>query len=432
MKKLVFITIINSSTYMDVWNPVAQKLFYKYVQETHFSVGVDALWLDATEPEYQDKKGQRIYLGIGDEYANTFSLMVAKTVYDGLVEKYPNRRVFSLTRSAFTGQQRYGAALWSGDTSSSWDSLRRQISMSINYQLSGIPYWSMDTGGFFRPKNQCSSPGYPHLLIRWFEFAVFTPIFRVHGGHSETESWNYGPRVQDAIVDRAIFRYRLLEYIYLGFWKVETEHYTMQRGRILDFTDDENVVDIPDQFMFGHSFLVAPIYHPGSSRSIYLPKLGSGKWRCFYSGNELEEGHSIELKNMTISSRIPLFVRSSILILGPDGRQHVDDFTAENLLEVRVYDGCDSQFDLLEEDGISADRDRAKTIIFFSWDEQLRTLTIGEAAGVVTRTINVVLVRPGVGVGVDHVAQPDATLAYHGTITRIKLPTASPPEATVY
>lgn len=418
--------IINASTYMDAWNPVAQQLFFKYVQEAHFSIGADALWLDATEPENSDEKGQSIYLGSGDEYANTFSLMVSKAVHDGLVSNYPNRRVFSLTRSSFAGQQRHGATLWSGDTTASWDSLRRQVAMSINYQLSGIPNWSMDTGGFFRPNDQYTSPDYHNLLIRWFQFAVFTPIFRVHGCHSDTELWNYGPSVQEIIVDSAIrFRYRLLEYIYSGFEKVETEHYTMQRGLILDFVDDENVHDIPDQFMFGESFLVAPLHTPDSSRAIYLPKLPSGKWRCFYSASEFDGDKWLRFSNVTIS-HIPLFVRSSILVLGPDGRQHVDDIP-DGKLEVRVYDGKDCRFNLFFDDGISSDPNRPTTVVPLSWNERLRKLTIGKAVGPLmpTRALDIVLVRAGVGVGVAPVAHPDLTVSYNGTTVIARLPVAT-------
>ena len=432
--------LINGSTYMDVWNPKAQELFYKFVREAHFHIGVDSLWLDATEPENGDQMGQSMYLGGGDEYANTYSLMVTKTVHDGLKAQYPNRRVFSLTRSSFAGQHRYGGTLWSGDTTGSWDSLRRQIAMSTNYQLSGIPYWSMDIGGFFRPDDQYKNPDYLQLLVRWFQFGVFTPIFRVHGCKSDTELWHYGQSIQNLIVDTAIrFRYRLLEYIYSGFRKVETEHYTMQRGLILDFGDNdfENVARIADQFMFGHSLMVAPIYQPDSTRTIYLPKLtpNQGKWRCLYSGNELEDGQWIKFEKLPLS-RIPLFVRSSILVLGPDGRQHANDESTSNRdhLEVRVYDGANSKFQLFEDDGISSDPDRPISILAFAWDDQSRILSIeGNAASsggafasstthVISKTIDVVLVRPGVGVGVDPVEQPDATVAYNGTTVSIRLP----------
>jgi alpha-D-xyloside xylohydrolase len=421
--------LIPDSNYMDPWNPAAGKLYMEFAQEAHFSIGVDALWLDATEPENCPQLGKQIFLGSGDEYANTYSLMVARLIHDGLVAKEPTRRVFSLTRSSFAGQQRYGGTLWSGDTSSSWDSLRRQVSMSINYQLSGIPYWSMDTGGFYRPSDQYTSHDYHCLLTRWFQFSVFTPIFRVHGSQSNTELWSYGPVVQHMIHDSAIrFRYRLLEYIYSGFQLVEKEGMTMQRGLVLDFWDDLAVADIADQFMFGNAFLVAPIYTPDSTRSVYLPKLKAGKWRCFFSGQEVDSGSTVQFTNMTMS-HIPLFVRSSILVLGPDGREHVDDLKGSDphKLEVRIYDGADSTFTLFEDDGTSADPSRPMTNIAFSWEEASRNLKIGDRTGAAfpgmaeQRTIDIVVVRPGVGVGIAPTGQPDATLTYDGSSVSINL-----------
>ena len=130
---------------------------------------MDALWLDATEPELLPNRNQRLALGSGTALMNPYSLMVATAVAEGLWRHYPTaqgQRVFSLTRSSFAGQQRTGAALWSGDISASWDSLRRQVAASLNYQLSGLPYWSEDMGGFLRPPDQYTSPEYHHLLVR--------------------------------------------------------------------------------------------------------------------------------------------------------------------------------------------------------------------------------------------------------------------------
>jgi alpha-D-xyloside xylohydrolase len=279
----------------------------------------------------------------------------------------------------------------------------------------------MDTGGFFRPADQYTNPSYHQLLIRWFQFAVFTPIFRVHGCNSNTELWNYPSTIQNTILQSAIrLRYRLLEYIYSGFERVERDHYTMQRGLVLDFWDDENSFNIADQFMFGQSFLVAPIYTPDSSRVIYLPELSrGGRWRCFFSGNKFEDGRTVQFDHVAIM-QIPLFVRSSILILGPDGRQHVGDLP-DGALEVRVFDGADSTFHLFEDDGLNGDPNRPTITISFSWNEHSKTLTIGEAPISKTRAINVVLVRPGVGVGIDPTPQPDAVLSYDGRSISLKL-----------
>ncbi|CAB9499595.1 Alpha-xylosidase BoGH31A [Seminavis robusta] len=430
----------DGSHFMDPWNPQTRDMFMEFADKAFFSIGADALWLDATEPEGSDQIGKQIHLGSGDEYANTYSLMVAKSIHDGLTASADNnnkRRVFSLTRSSFAGQQRYGATLWSGDTSGSWDSLRRQIAMSTNYQLSGIPYWSMDTGGFFRPPDQYTSLDYHHLLIRWFQFSVFTPIFRVHGSGTDTELWNFGATVQATIVDTAIrFRYRLLEYIYAGFHRVETEHYTMQRGLVLDFWQDSAVLDIPDQYMFGYSFLVAPIYSPDGSRTVYLPKLQEGgMWHCFFSGKQIAGGSTVPFTNMTMD-HIPVFVRPSIVVLGPDGREHVNDHVGSDpfRLEVRVYGGANSKFVLFEDDGTSSDPNRPSTSVSFSWDESSSTLLVSDRTGTpfpgmpAKRSIDVVLVRPGIGIGIAPTSQPDASVVYDGSAIKVKLGTSATAE----
>ena len=195
--------LLGNSTYYDPWNPSARAEFYSYSKKSMFDIGVDALWLDATEPEGFPNANVTTYLGDGNAFFNTYSLMTTRAIADGLRDDFidaQGARVFSLTRSSFAGQQRYGAALWSGDTSGNWDSLRRQVSASLNFALSGLPYWSEDIGGFFRPNDQYTSTDYRHLLIRWFQFGLFTPIYRVctftlsHNTHTletRTNSNNY-------------------------------------------------------------------------------------------------------------------------------------------------------------------------------------------------------------------------------------------------
>jgi len=270
--------LIPGSLYFDPWNPAARSMFFNFSNENHFKIGVDALWLDATEPESLQNINKTIFLGNGNDYLNSYSLMVAQAISEGKKSIDLNPRDFSLTRSSSAGQQRYGAVLWSGDIDGSWDSLRRQISMSINYQLSGNPYWSMDIDGFFRPADQYTSDAYHLLLIRWFQFGMFVPLFRVHGTGSNTEIWNYGDDTANTIKNDIIrFRYRLLPYIYSGFHDVEQSHYSMQRGMVFDFADDREVWDVADQFMFGYSFLVAPLFSQDSFRNVYLPKI-TGVW----------------------------------------------------------------------------------------------------------------------------------------------------------
>ena len=368
------------------------------------------------------------------------------SIADGLRRDFAGaqgRRVFSLTRSSFAGQQRNGAALWSGDISGSWDSLRRQVSASLNYQLSGIPYWSEDIGGFFRPSNQYDSPDYRELLTRWFQFGVFTPIFRVHGGGSNTEIWNYGAATEADILESAIkLRYRLLPYIYSGFRRVYDEGYTMQRGLVFDFSSDQTALDVADQFMFGDvslkssilvlafdpaysmqfigkAFMVAPVVSNSTQpRNVYLPA-SEGGWTNFYTGEVITGSTAVTVPVPSTIRQIPLLVRAgSIVALGPDGLQWTGEKQSDPL-ELRIYSGADGYFQLFEDDGVTADFSTG-TRIAFSWDDKSKTLTVSERTGesfsgmLHTRTLHVVAVAKGHGVGVTETAQPDKIISYDG------------------
>ena len=290
--------------------------------------------------------------------------------------------------------------------------------MSINYQMSGDPYWSMDIGGYKRPDDQYASESYQMLMIRWFQFGTFVPIMRVHGCNANTELWNYGNITQSIIVESALnLRYRLIPYIYSGFRQVEQEGYTMGRGLAFDFGSDENAKSISDQFMFGNSFMVAPIHTLNSSRSYYLPPLDRGVWRDFYDGKITPSGYhyaSEVAPNKTI-----LFVRSSIVFLAPISKHVHDPITLESS-EIRIYTGADSSFSLFEDDGIDPSPSRPFTTISFSWSESSFALRIGQREGdsypgmVDSRLFHIVLVRENHGIGAGETADPDVTVQYTG------------------
>eukprot|EP01060_Flectonema_neradi_P008862 TRINITY_DN16334_c0_g1_i13.p1 TRINITY_DN16334_c0_g1~~TRINITY_DN16334_c0_g1_i13.p1 ORF type:complete len:859 (+),score=191.91 TRINITY_DN16334_c0_g1_i13:48-2624(+) len=414
------------TNYYDPFNPAARSLYYNFSNENHFKIGVDALWLDATEPESLSNYDHQVYLGSGTQYLNPFSLMTTKAIADGLRKDYPTTtgaRVFSLTRSSFAGQQRTGAALWSGDITSTWDTLRRQIAASINYQMSGIPYWSEDIGGFFRPSDMYTSMDYWCMLTRWFQFGVFTPIFRVHGT-ANTELWNYGPYVQRWVVDSAInLRYRLLPYIYTGFRRVEQEGYTMQRGMPFDFPNDVEARNLADQFMFGESLLIAPIFSPNNtnsdlaSRSLYLPV---GGWWDFNSGATKAPGHQSYSANIL---QTPIFVRDgTILVMGPKIQHTGED---SDPLEIRIY-GNDATFTLYEDDGKSPSMNADHQFSEITFTYKSGTLTVSDRKGsfpgmLNKRTLNLVKVAQGHGVGVDSTPNPDKTVTYSGTAISVEV-----------
>ena len=189
---------IPDSKWLDYFNPLTRKTYWNTLNKNLFSYGVDSWWMDATEPENDALHGQKTYLGPGDFYRLTYPLFVSRSVYEGQRETTSEKRVCILTRSAFLGQQRYGTINWSGDIGGTWDSFKRQIVAGLNYTIAGMPYWTTDIGGFFRPgKSQYTDENYQELLIRWYQWGTFNPIFRIHGYQSETEPWNYSQQVQD-------------------------------------------------------------------------------------------------------------------------------------------------------------------------------------------------------------------------------------------
>jgi len=378
-----------------------------------FSIGVDALWLDATEPENFPNENNPMFIGSGNANWNTYSFFVTGAVADNLDRDYPNKRVFSLTRSSFAGQQRNRGVVWSGDIYGGWESYRRQISASINFGLSGMPYWSEDIGGFFRPGDQYTSPDYHNLLTRWFQFGAFTPIFRVHGGGTNTEYWNFGPEVEKNVLAVCNLRYRLLPYIYSLAYKVATDGYTMQRGLVFDFPHDDEVAPINDEFTFGPSLLVAPVVQNVTQRDIYLPK--QTQWIDFWTGNKVANGWA--QRDAPIET-VPLYVPAgAILPMGPF-LQYSSERPADPL-EIRLYAGGDgATFEIYEDDGQTRGNDVGEWSSFrLDWDGAA-TLNVSDRTGsfpgmLTNRTFNVVLVQPGQGGGLQP-ATVFQTVHYNG------------------
>jgi len=263
----------------DAYSDEAREIYFKHIEKGLLSVGVDALWMDATEPEFPNTDTQEITekeikdcgrnaLGTMARYLNTYSYMTTKGAYEGQRALSSQKRVFSLTRSAFDGQQKFAAGTWSGDISANWDVFRKQISAGINFCMAGIPYWSHDIGAFF-PSGRgglynrgVDDPAYRELYVRWFQFGAFTPIFRSHGTGTPREVWRFGEPgdwAYDALVKFDHVRYRLLPYVYSIAWQITHSGYTLMRGLPMDFPNDKKCYDIDNQFMFGPAILVAPV-----------------------------------------------------------------------------------------------------------------------------------------------------------------------------
>ncbi len=279
-KGLVYPPIHWSTGYVyDAYSPEARAIYWRYIKNGLIDIGVDALWMDATEPELGDQHSYDVSeqylkrfgmtaLGSFARYLNPYSLMTTEGVYQGFRRDFPNKRVFILTRSAFAGQQRNAAATWSGDIVANWDVFRKQISAGINFCMSGIPYWTHDIGAFFPGSRGglfpagCKDPAYQELYVRWFQFGAFSPIFRSHGTGTPREPWQFGDAgdwAYDALLKFTHLRYRLLPYIYSIAWRVTHEGYTMMRGLPMDFARDNNTHHIDNQFLFGPSLLVTPV-----------------------------------------------------------------------------------------------------------------------------------------------------------------------------
>jgi alpha-D-xyloside xylohydrolase len=271
----------------DAYSPEGRAIYFKYIKKGLLDVGVDALWMDGTEVEVggachnqNEVEADIKSLGtnaLGDftRYLNPYSLLTTKGTYEGQ-RATSNKRVLTLTRSSWAGQQRYAALPWSGDTSASWNTLRNQISGGINVCMAGQPYWTQDTGGFFvnYPGGQ-NNPEYRELFARWNQFAIFNPLYRIHGTSIEREPYIFktlDPEMYQSLLDAAQLRYRLLPYIYALAWQSTTNGYTMMRGLPMDFPDDRNVRKTDDAFMFGPAFLV----HPVTRTMYHVPKPAPG------------------------------------------------------------------------------------------------------------------------------------------------------------
>ncbi|PTX92191.1 glycoside hydrolase [Verrucomicrobia bacterium LW23] len=261
----------------DAFSAEGREIYFKHIKKGLFDVGVDALWMDGTEVEVGGachnpahveadiKKLGKNAMGDFTRYLNPYSLVTTQGTYEGQ-RATSNKRVFTLTRSAFTGQQRYGAVSWSGDTTAGWDTLRAQIVGGINVAMAGQPYWTQDTGGFFvRYPGGEKNPEYRELLARWNQFAIFNPIYRIHGTSVEREPYIFremAPDIYKSLLDAAKLRYRLLPYIYSLAWQSTSNGYTMMRGLPMDFPDDMKSRKLTDEFMFGPAFLVQTITRP--------------------------------------------------------------------------------------------------------------------------------------------------------------------------
>jgi len=444
----------------DVYNPEARDIYWKYLNKGLFSLGIDGWWMDSSEPDHLDFKPSdfdlKTYLGSFRKVRNAFPLMTVGGVAEHQRTVSSEKRVFILTRSAFAGQQRYGANTWSGDVNSSWQSLRNQIPAGLNFSMSAIPYWNTDIGGFFASaynrgfSDGTKNPAFQELYVRWLQFGAFTPMMRSHGTEIPREIYNFGKKgdiIYDAIAKSINLRYSLLPYIYSAAWAVTNSQSTMMRALVMDFKD-KKVVDMNNEYMFGKSILVAPIvnaqYTPetivrsnaetgwdrkesdnanktaavtfteAKSTKVYLPE--GTIWYDFWTNEKIKGGQEI-VKTTTIDE-IPLYIKAgSIMPFGPQV-QFATQKKWDNL-EIRVYPGANGEFSLYEDENDNYNYEKgAYSTITFTWNDASKSLTINNLKGsflgmITSRKFNIVVIAAGKKI--------EKTVTYAGKKVVVKL-----------
>jgi len=415
----------------DAFSPEARDIYWKNLK-TLFDYGVDAWWMDSTDPDFFNPRESDyehpVYGGTWRSQRNAFPLETVRGVYEAQ-RKTPlpsggtgeAKRVFIMTRSAFAGQQHYGSNMWSGDVASSWDMLRKQVPAGLSFSLTGNPNFNTDIGGFFcnayntrGPGSAPKNPQFQELYVRWMQYGLFCPVFRSHGADAPREIWQFGQKgepVYDAIEKMIRLRYRLIPYLYSTAWQVTSNNASYIRPLFSDFAQDKRVWDMTDEFLFGSSILAAPIVNPqyteeriikedamtGWNRNAvsdvspvgsvdwfavktatkYLPK--GADWYDFWTNERYKGGRGVSLQ--TTLDRVPMFVRAgSILPLGPE-MQYVGEKAWDNL-ELRIYPGADGEFTLYEDEGDNYNYEHGVySTITFRWNDKKRTLSVGERQG---------------------------------------------------
>ena len=439
-------------SFYDAYDAGARKMFWRQMDEnlyTKYKFGIDAWWMDASEPNvrdctpmwYRKALSGPTALGTSTEYFNAYSIVNADAIYHGQRSVNPNQRVFLLTRSGFAGEQRYSTATWSGDIATRWEDMRAQMTAGLNYSMAGLPFWGMDQGGFCvenryvaaqqefdkTGKENADLKEWRELQARWNQFGCFVPLYRTHGQWPTREVWNIAPADHPAyktIVAYDKLRYRLMPYLYSMAGMVHFKDYTMMRGLVMDFNGDDNVYDIKDQWMFGPALMACPVgEYQKYSRNVYLPKQKG--WYDFYTGKHYAGGQTIVAD--APFDKIPVFVpEGSILPVGPE-MEWSDQKKAE-LIDLYVYAGKDGSYTLYEDEGTNYNYEKGKyAMIDFKYNDAQKTVTIAARKGAFDgmlqkRRFNIVLVSDNNQQGISLAKAPKGKMVkYAGKAVTVKL-----------
>lgn len=299
--------------FYDATNPEARGFIWDQVREHYYRHGIRVWWLDACEPDMypMDPDNLRYHLGNGLEVTNIYPLLHTRAFYEGMRAE-GEEEIISLCRSAWAGSQRYGAAVWSGDIPSTFESLQAQVRAGLNIALSGIPWWTTDIGGFF--DGDPDSPYFRELVVRWFQYSTFCPLFRLHGYRlpdrpdtgGPNEVWSFGDEAYAIIKELLFLRERLRPYIMEQMRLAHEKGIPPMRPLFFDFPGDAEGAAVDDQFMFGPDLLVAPVLYEGKrSRDVYLP--AGTTWTDGWTEETLEGGWWITAEAPL--EQIPLYLR---------------------------------------------------------------------------------------------------------------------------
>lgn len=443
-----------------IYNPYqksARDYYWDCLYSGLVNKGIDAYWVDSSEPDhYQsgeewEKTNDFIVLGKDDKdnatlnpfsldtqhtwrsVRNVFPLMHASGVYEGhraqKTSFTDSKRVMIMTRSGFLGMQRYGAGTWSGDITSSWQTLANQIPAALNYSACGIPSWNSDIGGFFNGDYQgAGQDSYNELYARWIQFGTFCTIMRSHGSGADRAIYQFGKEGEsyyDIIARYINLRYALLPYIYSTARSVHADDFTFVRAMGIAYPQDSKTHALKDQFMFGRNLLVAPVVTSGADhRTVYLPE-GNG-WTDIWSGENHAGGTSVNRPvNLAL---LPLYVpQGAIMPWGPKV-QYSAQSNWDNL-EIRIYPGSDGSFTLYEDERNNYNYEKGLySEIPFHWNDATHTLTIedrkGQYEGMLTsRTFRIVLVdaEKNMGLGIRQSGRFSKEITYSGSRISIKI-----------
>lgn len=401
----------------DAYSQLGRDIYFKHLKKGLLDVGVDAMWMDGSELETRDaaknadkmvtniKECGRNALGDFTRYLNTYGLVTVRGNYEGQ-RRISDRRVFTLTRSAWAGLQRYAALSWSGDTTASWRRLHEEIAGGLGASMSGLAFWTQDTGGFFGGgMGGLTDPKYLELLARWNQFAIFNPVYRWHGTSFPREPYlalEKQPQAFEAFKAAAMLRYRLIPYAYSLMRDAHDSGRPLMRPVFMDYPD--GATDRDDAFLFGPFLFSQVVLAPAKAAeggfgeaeiAVNLPK--GADWYDFWEGALHKSAERINKKFAL--DRFPLYVRAgSVLPVGP--AVEWAEQPSEEPMELRVYPGGDAAFSLYEDDGRTYAYEQGEFArIPVSWNDAAKTLTIGAVQGAfrgfrTDRRFKIVLVSP--------------------------------------